>query len=113
MSCLFCSIVAGEIPATIVFQNDELLAFRDINPQAPTHVLVIPRVHREDPGELTTDDEALMGRVIRAASDIARQEGIAESGYRLVVNAGPDANQTVPHIHVHVLGGRAMGWPPG
>ena len=113
MSCLFCSIVAGEIPATIVFENDELLAFRDINPQAPTHVLIIPRVHREHPGELTRDDEALMGRVIRAASEIARQEGIADSGYRLVVNAGPDANQTVPHIHVHVLGGRTMGWPPG
>ena len=113
MTCLFCSIVAGDIPATVVFQNDELLAFRDINPQAPTHVLVIPRTHREHPGELTADDEALMGRVIRAAGDIARQEGIADSGYRLVVNAGPDANQTVPHIHVHVLGGRAMGWPPG
>src|SRR5687768_9301487 len=113
MSCLFCSIVAGEIPATIVFQNDELLAFRDINPQAPTHVLIIPRAHRENPAELTADDEALMGRVIRAAADVARQEGIAESGYRLVVNAGPDANQTVPHIHVHVLGGRTLGWPPG
>ena len=113
MTCLFCSIVAGDIPATVVFQNDELLAFRDINPQAPTHVLVIPRAHREHPGELTADDEALMGRVIRAAGDVARQEGIADSGYRLVVNAGPDANQTVPHIHVHVLGGRAMGWPPG
>jgi histidine triad (HIT) family protein len=113
MSCLFCSIVAGDIPATIVFENDELLAFRDINPQAPTHVLIIPRVHREHPGELTSQDEALMGRVIRVASEIARQEGIADSGYRLVVNAGPDANQTVPHIHVHVLGGRAMGWPPG
>ncbi len=113
MSCLFCSILAGEIPATIVFENDELLAFRDINPQAPTHVLVIPRVHREHPSELTSEDEALMGRVIRAASEIARQEGIADSGYRLIVNAGPDANQTVPHIHVHVLGGRTMGWPPG
>lgn len=113
MSCLFCSIVAGDIPATVVYEDDELLAFRDINPQAPTHVLVIPRTHREHPGELTDADEALMGRVIRAAADVARQEGIADSGYRLVVNAGPDANQTVPHIHVHVLGGRAMSWPPG
>ncbi|HEX3244898.1 MAG TPA: histidine triad nucleotide-binding protein [Chloroflexota bacterium] len=113
MTCLFCSIVAGEIPATIVFQNDELIAFRDINPQAPTHVLVIPRAHRETPGDLGADDEALMGRVVRASAEVARQEGIADSGYRLIMNAGPDANQTVPHIHVHVLGGRAMGWPPG
>lgn len=113
MSCLFCSIVAGEIPATVVYQNDELLAFRDINPQAPTHVLVIPRTHRETPGDLGDADEALMGRVIRAASVVAQQEGIAESGYRLVVNAGKDANQTVPHLHVHVLGGRVLGWPPG
>ena len=106
-------IAAGEIPSTIVFQNDELIAFRDINPQAPTHVLVIPRTHRETPGDLGADDEALMGRVVRAAAEVARQEGIANSGYRLIVNAGPDANQTVPHIHVHVLGGRTMGWPPG
>ena len=113
MSCLFCAIVAGEIPATIVYQDDEMLAFRDINPQAPVHVLVIPRTHRETPGHLTSEDEALMGRVIRAASAVAQQEGIAESGYRLVVNAGTDANQTVPHIHVHVLGGREMSWPPG
>ena len=113
MSCLFCSIIGGEIPATIVYQNDELVAFRDINPQAPTHVLVVPRAHRETPGDLSAEDEALMGRVMRAAADVARREGIADSGYRLVLNAGPDANQTGPHIHVHVLGGRSMGWPPG
>ncbi|MFN0072284.1 MAG: histidine triad nucleotide-binding protein [Chloroflexota bacterium] len=113
MSCLFCSIVEGTIPATLVYQDDEILAFRDINPQAPTHVLVIPRVHRATPGELSDADEALMGRVIRAAAKVAQQEGVAGSGYRLVINSGTDANQTVPHIHVHLLGGRALTWPPG
>lgn len=113
MDCLFCGIVAGRIPAAVVFEDDSVLAFRDINPQAPVHFLVVPRTHRATPGDLTEADEALMGRVIRLAAQVAAQEGVAESGYRLVMNAGPDANQTVPHLHVHVLGGRGMRWPPG
>jgi histidine triad (HIT) family protein len=113
MQCLFCSIAAGDIPADIVYQDDELMAFRDISPQAPVHVLVIPRLHRATPGELTDADERVMGKVVRGAAKVAEQLGVDGSGYRLVINAGEHANQTVPHIHVHVLGGRPMSWPPG
>jgi histidine triad (HIT) family protein len=111
--CLFCQIVAGKIPAEIVYRDDEVVAFRDINPQAPVHVLVIPHKHIPTFGDLTGEDDVLMGHVLRAAARIADEEGVRESGYRSVVNAGPDANQSVPHLHVHVIGGRRMGWPPG
>ena len=110
-SCLFCRIVAGEIPAKLVAETPECIAFRDINPQAPTHVLVIPREHVDSLSDTT--DPALVGRLSLLAADIARQEGIAERGYRTVINTGPDAGQTVRHIHLHLLGGREMGWPPG
>ena len=110
-SCLFCRIVAGEIPAKLVAETPECVAFRDINPQAPTHVLVIPREHVPSLSEAT--DPALVGRLALLAADIARQEGIAEGGYRTVINTGPDAGQTVFHIHLHLLGGREMRWPPG
>jgi histidine triad (HIT) family protein len=111
--CIFCRIVAGEIPAEIVYSDGDVIAFRDLQPQAPVHVLVIPRKHIANFGELTPEDERLIGRVARAASQVAREQGIADSGYRSVVNAGPDASQSVQHLHLHVLGGRPMGWPPG
>ena len=110
-SCLFCRIVRGEIPAKLVAETPECVAFRDINPQAPTHVLVIPREHVASLNEAT--DPALVGRLSLVAADIARQEGIAEGGYRTVINTGADAGQTVFHIHLHLLGGREMRWPPG
>jgi histidine triad (HIT) family protein len=112
MSCLFCGIVAGEIPATVVHETERTLAFRDLNPVAPTHVLVIPRAHYADVGALAAADPAYAGEVLAAATAVAQQEGLA-GGYRLVTNTGGDAGQTVPHLHVHVLGGRSLGWPPG
>lgn len=111
--CLFCRIVAGEIPSTVVRQDDMVIAIRDIAPRAPTHVLVIPRTHIASAVDLTEADGPLLGRIFSAAGSIARAEGIAEGGYRLVVNAGPDGGQTVDHLHVHLLGGRRMTWPPG
>ena len=110
-SCLFCRIVRGEIPAKLVAETAECVAFRDINPQAPTHVLVIPREHVPSLAEATAP--ALVGRLALLAAEIARQEGIAEGGYRTVINTGADAGQTVFHIHLHLLGGRHLGWPPG
>lgn len=109
--CLFCRIVRGEIPAKLVYENEHCVAFRDINPQAPTHVLVIPREHVASLNEAT--DAAAIGHLSLAAAAIARQEGIAEAGYRTVVNTNGAAGQTVFHVHLHVLGGREMGWPPG
>lgn len=111
--CLFCRIAAGEVPATVVREDDEVLAFRDIDPKAPTHVLVIPRRHIASVNELTAEDHDLVGKLFAHANAIAGEEGIAESGYRLVMNMGPDAGQSVAHIHLHVLGGRRMHWPPG
>ncbi|MDX6197799.1 MAG: histidine triad family protein [Actinomycetota bacterium] len=112
MSCLFCGIVAGEIPATVVYETERTLAFRDLNPGAPMHVLVVPRDHHANAGELAEADPAYAGEVLAAAAAVARQEGLT-GGYRLVANTGDDAGQTVDHLHVHVLGGRRMGWPPG
>lgn len=109
--CLFCRIVRKEIPATIVAETDDCLAFRDITPRAPVHVLVIPKHHVASIGDAT--DPAQIGKLSLLAAEIARQEGIAESGYRTVINTGPDAGQTVFHVHLHLLGGREMGWPPG
>lgn len=110
-SCLFCRIVRGEIPATIVRQDEHCLAFRDINPQAPVHVLVIPRAHVESMDALT--DAAIGGHVLAMAAEVARQEGIAGTGYRTVFNTNGDGGQTVFHLHAHVLGGRSLAWPPG
>lgn len=111
MSCLFCKIVSREIPATIVAEDEYCLAFRDITPAAPTHVLVIPKEHVTSLNEMT--DPALAGRVLAFARDIAATEGIAEGGYRVVLNTNADGGQSVFHLHAHVLGGRVMNWPPG
>lgn len=111
MSCLFCRIIAGEIPAARVAESAEAIAFRDIAPQAPVHVLVVPRAHLASLDSAT--DETALGAVLRLAQRVARQEGLVEGGYRCVINTGADGGQTVGHLHVHVLGGRAMGWPPG
>lgn len=111
--CLFCKVVAGEIPADIVFESDSAIAFRDINPQAPTHVLVIPRRHISTINDLGADDRELVGDLYLAARSIAAEEGIAESGYRAVMNCNKGAGQSVFHIHLHVLGGRGLTWPPG
>lgn len=110
--CLFCSIVAGDIPADVVLSTDQVLAFRDIDPKAPTHVLVIPRDHYANAGELARSNPELAGAVLDAARQVAEAEGIAD-GYRLVFNTGAAAGQTVFHVHAHVLGGRDLGWPPG
>ena len=109
--CLFCRIVRGEIPAKIVAETEHCVAFRDIDPKAPVHVLVIPREHVPTLSETT--DPALVGRLALLAAEIATREGIAEGGYRTVINTNADAGQTVFHLHLHLLGGRRMGWPPG
>lgn len=111
--CIFCKIAAGTIPANVVYQNDDVLAFRDLNPQAPTHILVIPKKHIATTNDITTNDAALIGQMYLAAKQIAKDEGIADSGYRTVMNCNRGAGQTVFHIHLHVLGGRPMSWPPG
>ncbi|QKW34941.1 histidine triad nucleotide-binding protein [Actinomadura sp. NAK00032] len=111
--CLFCKIVSGDVPATIVRESAGTVAFRDINPQAPTHVLVIPREHHPTAGELAASDAGLLAEVVREAHQVAADEGIAETGYRIVFNTGAQAGQTVFHVHAHVLGGRGLNWPPG
>jgi histidine triad (HIT) family protein len=113
MSCLFCKIVAGEIPASKVYEDDRLLAFNDINPQAPMHVLVVPKVHIATVNDLGADHEPLIGSMIRRAAAIAAERGFDGSGYRTVFNCNAQAGQTVFHLHLHVLGGRPMAWPPG
>ncbi|HET8630325.1 MAG TPA: histidine triad nucleotide-binding protein [Thermomicrobiales bacterium] len=111
--CIFCRIARGEIPAQVVRQNDDAVAFRDLNPQAPTHVLVIPRRHIGSLHEAGEADAALLGRLLLTAREVAEQEGLGTNGYRVVINHGPDAGQSVPHLHLHVLGGRPFAWPPG
>ena len=111
--CLFCRLIAGEIPANIVHQNDHVVAFTDITPQAPTHVLVVPRRHIASLNDLSPADDALIGEMIRTAANIAKEEGHADRGYRTVFNCNADAGQTVFHVHLHLLGGRKMTWPPG
>ncbi|GII89967.1 histidine triad nucleotide-binding protein [Sinosporangium siamense] len=113
IDCLFCKIVARDIPAQIVYESERTIAFRDINPQAPMHVLVIPKVHYANAAELAEADDGLADEVFTTAHKIAVQEGVAEAGYRVVFNTGPGAGQTVFHVHGHVLGGRALTWPPG
>jgi histidine triad (HIT) family protein len=111
MSCLFCRVAAGEIPATVVKRSDGLLAFQDINPQAPTHILVIPTAHIASLDD--AKDAGVLGDLLAFARDVARERGLAGPGYRVVVNTNADGGQTVSHLHLHVLGGRAMRWPPG
>ena len=111
--CLFCAIAAGEIPATTVLETDRILAFRDINRQAPTHVLVIPKEHYPTVAALAAADAGLLGEVIAGAHRVAEEEGVSETGYRVVFNTGAQAGQTVFHVHAHVLGGRPLAWPPG
>jgi histidine triad (HIT) family protein len=112
MDCLFCRIVAGEVPATVVAETDRMLAFRDVQPQAPTHVLVVPREHHADVAALSDADPSCLAEVFATAVQVARDEGLS-GGYRLVANTGDDGGQSVHHLHVHVLGGRRLGWPPG
>jgi len=112
-ACLFCRIIAGEIPATIVHADDLVIAIRDVAPRAPTHVLLLPREHIASAAALTEAHGALLGRLFAVAADLARSEGIAERGYRLTTNVGTWGGQSVPHLHVHLMGGRAFDWPPG
>ena len=112
-NCLFCKIAAREIPAEILRESDRVVAFRDIDPKAPTHILLIPKDHIESLAEIGDEHGPLLADIVEAASHLARTEGVAESGWRLVSNVGPDAGQAVFHLHFHLLGGRQMGWPPG
>lgn len=112
MDCIFCKIAAGSIPSKKVREDEDLLAFHDIDPKAPTHILVIPKKHIASLAEAKPGDEALLGRLLLAASEIAREQGLGK-GYRVVISTGPEGGQTVGHIHAHVLGGRQMHWPPG
>jgi histidine triad (HIT) family protein len=111
--CIFCKIADGQIPADLVYQDEHVVAFRDLNPQAPVHVLVIPRQHIATTNDLTADHAALVGQMTLAAQRVAADEGIAERGYRTVLNCNREAGQSVFHLHLHLLGGRPMGWPPG
>ena len=111
--CLFCKIVAGQIPATIVFQNNHVVAFKDITPQAPAHVLIVPRRHISTLNDLEAGDDALVGEMVRTAAAIASGLGHADRGYRTVFNCNADAGQTVFHVHLHLLSGRSLTWPPG
>lgn len=111
--CIFCRVARHEMSSDIVYEDDEILAFRDINPQAPTHVLIIPKRHIHSSLQAVEDDAELLGRLLLVAARLAPSLGVAESGFRMVVNTGPDAGMAVPHLHVHLLGGRKMSWPPG
>jgi histidine triad (HIT) family protein len=112
MDCLFCKIAAGTIPVTRLYEDEQVVAFPDINPQAPVHVLVIPKQHVASLAQTSADDAALLGHLLNAAVEVARLQGLA-NGYRLVINTGADGGQTVEHLHLHLLGGRHMTWPPG
>ena len=113
MSCLFCRIASGDIPASKVFEDADVLAFNDINPQAPLHILVIPKRHIATTNDLGEADEALVGKLVRTAAALATQKGYADRGYRVLFNCNAEAGQTVFHIHLHLLAGRNLGWPPG
>ena len=113
MDCLFCKIINGDIPADIVYQDDDVLGFKDVNPQAPTHILFIPKKHIATVNDLELDDAELEGKLYLAAKKVATDAGFAEEGYRLVMNCNAGAGQTVFHIHLHMLAGRALSWPPG
>ncbi|MDH5485663.1 MAG: histidine triad nucleotide-binding protein [Gammaproteobacteria bacterium] len=111
--CIFCKIISGDIPGDIVYQDDDVLAFRDLTPQAPMHVLVIPKKHISTINDIQPEDAALIGKMFLAAQQVAKEEGYTERGYRTVMNCNAEAGQSVFHIHLHVLAGRAMHWPPG
>ncbi len=113
MDCLFCKISRGEIPAKVVFENERIVAFDDIRPQAPTHIQIIPRKHIPTSLEVAAEDRDLIGEIFQTAANLARERGIAEDGFRIVVNTNPAAGQSVYHLHIHLLGGRSLGWPPG
>ncbi|RUR16944.1 histidine triad nucleotide-binding protein [Legionella sp. km535] len=113
MNCLFCKIAQGEIPATVLFEDNEIIAFRDIRPQAPTHILIIPKKHIATINDTSEDDEQLLGKMVLKAKKLAESEGLSEVGYRLVFNINSGGGQEVYHIHLHLLGGRQMTWPPG
>ena len=112
-NCLFCRISRGDVPADIVHEDDLVMAFRDINPKAPTHILLIPRQHMTSAADLAEDDGPMLGRLFATAAQLARDAGVADRGFRLVTNSGPAAGQSVDHLHFHLLGGRSMSWPPG
>jgi len=111
--CIFCKIVSGQIPSPRVFEDEHVIAVRDINPQAPVHVLLLPKKHIASILDVRDSDSGLLGRIAGVAAQVARQEGIAERGFRLLTNTGPEGGQAVAHLHFHLLGGRRMGWPPG
>jgi len=113
VSCLFCEIVAGRIPARKAYEDESVVAFHDINPQGPTHLLVVPRKHITSLNDLAPEDDALVGLIVRRARDLAGESGLGQRGYRLVLNCGDDAGYSVYHIHLHLIGGRRLGWPPG
>jgi histidine triad (HIT) family protein len=111
--CIFCKIIKGEIPCKKIYEDDEMLAFHDITPMAPVHFLLIPKKHIKSLLHLETEDTALTGRLLNKAQELAKAQGCTENGARFVINAGRDGGQTVDHLHIHILGGRALGWPPG
>ncbi len=111
--CLFCRIIAREVPGKIVYEDDRVCAFEDINPQAPTHVLIVPKRHIASLNDLTPEDDGIVGEIVRRAAAIAKERGHSAGGYRVLFNTNRDAGQTVFHIHLHLLGGRSLGWPPG
>ena len=113
MDCIFCRIIKKEIPAKVVFESENVLAFRDVNPAAPVHILVVPKRHIQGIEAAGNGDRALLGEIQTVLKDLAKSENLEKSGYRIVVNSGPDAGQAVDHVHYHVLGGRKMTWPPG
>jgi len=113
MDCVFCKIVNGEIPSEIVYNDDNILAFKDVNPQAPIHLLIIPKKHITSILEISNDDESLLFQILKVAQKIAKDNDLDSKGFRLVVNTGVDGGQTVPHLHFHLLGGRQLKWPPG
>jgi histidine triad (HIT) family protein len=113
MDCLFCKIIKREIPGSIIYEDDRVIAFNDIKPQAPTHVLVVPKRHIESLNELQPGDDQIVGELVRRAAAIAKERGVSASGFRVVLNTNRDGGQTVFHIHLHLLGGRSMQWPPG
>lgn len=110
--CVFCKIIKGEIPCEKVYEDDKVLAFKDINPAAPVHVVIIPKKHISSLNEITLEDELVLGHIFTAAKEVAHKLGVSENGYRLVSNCGKDGGQTVPHVHYHLLAGRTLGWPP-
>ena len=112
-TCLFCKIISRDIPAAIVYEDDRILAFNDINPQAPTHVLLVPKRHIASLNELRPDDDQMLGELVRRAAAIAKDRGVSTGGFRTVFNTNSDAGQTVFHLHLHLLGGRSLAWPPG